>query len=777
MSLLETAVAYCRAGLAILPAHPTEKRPLAGRGQHGKNAPFPVEGQVRSQCAAAEAICILCGRVSGHVECVDFDDAGSAFPAWREALEAAHPGLATRLVMERSPSGGIHVIYRASEPIPGSHHLAVDESGTLLIETRGEGALFLCDPSPGYQLQQGSFTNFPRLTPEEREAILSTARALNRGELQAARKPAIPRPALAPVSLPADYVATPYGAKVLDDEAAHVRTAPKGVRNKTLNDAAFKVGQLVAGGQIPQDDARAVLMRAALDAGLAEHEVEATLTSGLSAGFRSPRVPEPRAPEGPAVDLSGIAARAAQVADGIPLLPAEPIDQPEDDDDDLPEDDCVGGSALEPLPHELLDAPGFIHDAVEWGMAANLYPNRPLIFAATLSTLATLTARKITLAGQTWPNIYTIAVALSGTGKDAGNLLSTSILRSAGLGQCAQFEFGSAEAIEDAFIDVSPAILWVCDEFDEWIGATKNENNRGGTSGNKVRRMLQLFSQSKTVIYRRLKARQSGKNKDGEASPLEEIHMPHLSIYGTCTPKGFFSAFNERVASGGFLGRMLIFEGDRRGLRHRPTASLIEPPEALVKAARFWAQHPCGPGDAMLASVMPNPKPVPFGPGAEDLDDERARVIDQILFPKHERIHDEIGGSIYARTAEYARKLALLRAASANPFNPVACTDSVNWGWELSLHQSKRLISLVGRHSADNPFQELCLKILNRLRDEQGNPVGRSELLRLTRVKKADFDAAIEALTERREIQAVQVRTKTKTADGYRLRVRQKLPR
>jgi predicted DNA-binding transcriptional regulator AlpA len=407
-------------------------------------------------------------------------------------------------------------------------------------------------------------------------------------------------------------------------------------------------------------------------------------------------------------------------------------------------------------------------------MDSHFYPNRPLLFAATLATFATLTARKITLDGRTCPNLYTVAVALSGVGKDAGNSLSTAILRSAGMGHCAQFEFGSAESIEDALCDISPAILWVCDEIDEWIGSTKNENNRGGTSNLKVRRLLQLYAQSKSSIFRRAKARAYGRRKGEDAPPPEEIHMPHLSLYGTCTPKGFFSAFSERIAGGGFLGRMLIFEGDRRGLRRRPTASAVEPPKPLAEIARFWAEHPCGVGN--LASAMPDPKRVPFAPGAEDLDDEHAHYIDRELFEKREAVHDNVGGSIYARTAEYARKLALLYAASADPRNSVVGADAVRWGWDLSIRQSRRLIALMGRHAADTPFQELCLRVLNRLRDARGKPVTRSELLRLTRAKKADFDSAVETLNERREIQAVQIRTKTKTADGYRLRLRQKTP-
>ena len=48
-----------------------------------------------------------------------------------------------------------------------------------LIETRGEGGLFLCAPTPGYELIQGDFTELPVLTETERELLLEAAWALN----------------------------------------------------------------------------------------------------------------------------------------------------------------------------------------------------------------------------------------------------------------------------------------------------------------------------------------------------------------------------------------------------------------------------------------------------------------------------------------------------------------------------------------------------------------------------------------------------------------------
>ena len=83
---------------------------------------------------------------------------------------------------------------------------------------------------------------------------------------------------------------TPYGAAALESECLRVLQSREGERNETLNKAAFAIGQLVAAGEISEIQAHEELTRAARRSGLNEHEVGATIRSGLGAGKREPRV-------------------------------------------------------------------------------------------------------------------------------------------------------------------------------------------------------------------------------------------------------------------------------------------------------------------------------------------------------------------------------------------------------------------------------------------------------------------------------------------------------
>jgi hypothetical protein len=82
---------------------------------------------------------------------------------------------------------------------------------------------------------------------------------------------------------------TAYGRKAAAEEALTVANAPDGTRNNTLNIAALKLGSLVAGGELDEQEARSSLQAAAALCGLPEHEAKATIESGFTAGLRQPR--------------------------------------------------------------------------------------------------------------------------------------------------------------------------------------------------------------------------------------------------------------------------------------------------------------------------------------------------------------------------------------------------------------------------------------------------------------------------------------------------------
>jgi len=203
---LAAGLSYKTKGLSVIPTKPTSKKPaIPSWKNYQKELPTPEElTEWFSQ--NGRALGIICGRVSGNLECLDFDFEAELFQPWTSLVEETMPGLLARLVIQKTQNGGRHVIYRCSEGnISGNQALAqiaIQSSDAqeieyhnktvkpikvgseyygvfTLIETRGEGGYFLAYPSPRYELVQGNIREIPDITPEERSCLLQAAQALN----------------------------------------------------------------------------------------------------------------------------------------------------------------------------------------------------------------------------------------------------------------------------------------------------------------------------------------------------------------------------------------------------------------------------------------------------------------------------------------------------------------------------------------------------------------------------------------------------------------------
>lgn len=119
---------------------------------------------------------LVCGAVSGGLECLDFDTR----EAWQQYKDAAKEcGLMPLLnrvangYAEQTPNG-LHLLYKCSE-IAGNKKLAQAASKKTIIETRGEGCFIITAPSSGkvnaagdYVLKAGGFDTITTITPAER---------------------------------------------------------------------------------------------------------------------------------------------------------------------------------------------------------------------------------------------------------------------------------------------------------------------------------------------------------------------------------------------------------------------------------------------------------------------------------------------------------------------------------------------------------------------------------------------------------------------------------
>lgn len=161
-------------GLQTLPLHPN-KRPT-GEWKHlieSKEEPNPQNYR--------EAIGVVLGKVSGGVMCLDFDLKNGSEEDWQSFLDKVgyqSADLLDKCYVERSPSGGYHVMFLSANP-QRKTILARNADGKGLVEFLGTGNYVVVAPSPNYTAVKGSLVTLQVLAESEEEVLISSAKALN----------------------------------------------------------------------------------------------------------------------------------------------------------------------------------------------------------------------------------------------------------------------------------------------------------------------------------------------------------------------------------------------------------------------------------------------------------------------------------------------------------------------------------------------------------------------------------------------------------------------
>lgn len=192
MSLLEHALTMQAAGLAVIPVRPDGSKAPAVNWRDYQNQP-PDPAQLTSwfgQGSAYDGLGVVCGNVSGNLEMLELEGRAAhlVIQLAQKMAAAGHSTLWGRIAsgyLERSPSGGLHWLYRVDGPARPNTKLARQPNPDnpklvdVLIETRGEGGFTVTAPSGGrshptgkpWLLLTGTPASIPTITVDERDAL------------------------------------------------------------------------------------------------------------------------------------------------------------------------------------------------------------------------------------------------------------------------------------------------------------------------------------------------------------------------------------------------------------------------------------------------------------------------------------------------------------------------------------------------------------------------------------------------------------------------------
>jgi hypothetical protein len=704
----DAALACLRAGLSVMPALLAEKRPALPSWKAYRER-LPTEAEVRSWFGPGTPMCVVTGAVSGHLEMIDFDQRGELFDRWAAGVEEIAPGLVARLYVERSQRGGRHVVYRCEAPVCGNLKLAQrpgrtgEDKAITLIETRGEGGLFLCAPTAGYVATQGNLAALPALTSDERDVLLGCAWAL--------------------------------------DEPPRTHRHAVGVGVVSVSSASDGAGVVRPGDDFnARGDVREVLrahgwrqVRAG-DAGGnehwcrpgKEHGTSATLKDGVFYVFSSNAPPfEPQQGYAPFA-VYAMLGHNGDFAAAASALREKGYGSEPDVDGDVDLSAFAGATASGeepaepafphpgPFPPHLLRVPGLLGDIVGFTLSSSMYPQPTLALAAGVALMGTITGRKVRDEFNTRTNVYCVALCETGGGKERARQVNKEILFQAGLAKLVGPEGLASHAGVVSAVHRQPSILFQLDEIGRLL-KTIGEPTRTPHLYHIATVLMKMFTSSGSVYI-----------GDAYADPdnNRSINQPHACVYGTTVRASLCAGLTHESMTDGFVPRMLVFETDDSDPDPVDVRIPDAIPEPILAAVRWWGDYKPG---GNLSPENPAPAVVPYNGEARSLMSDftrRARAERRRL--------PEAAGALWTRAAEKARKLALLFACSRDRENLLVDEAAARWGIELTDYLTRRLLAIAEDWIAETPFEAKRKRLL---RDLKASAAGltRTQLYRKTK--------------------------------------------
>ena len=758
---------YIDAGLSILPADRDKKIPIRSVGKWREYIDRqPTDYEIKVWMSnGCDALSIVCGKISGNLEVLDFDQQGKAFDKWESLVRKQEPELFDSLLVETTQSGGYHVAYRCEEEVCGSRKLAhcVDsDTGQIqtLIETRGQGGLIICSPTDGYEVLQGSWQKLPAITAEQRRVLLLAAWELDECKTEATfHDPCV-------FADTEDYLQV---NRVYDqgnflrpgddyNNRGNIREllASHGwqfLYNRGDNDYWRRPGKDKGGCSATYSISKKVFYVFSSNAApfeplkgyspfgvytLLEHEGDFADASIMLryAGYGESAVDKLY----PEVDLSKLLSKCKN-------------------SDNLNED-CVDESCLEledpgNIPEELFEVPGLVRRVMDFTLQNAPYPNVGLAFCGAMALQSFLCGRKIRTQDDLRPNLYLLALASSGTGKDFPRKVNSNILFKSGLIDALGDKFASGEGIQDALYR-NNSMLFQNDEMD---GVLRQINNDKDCMRESIpMTLLMLYTSANDFFPLRVKANQQ-----------ESLHInqPHMTLFGTATPQFFYESLSQRMLTNGLFARMMIIDIGTRGEGQTP-GSASDVPQNILDIVKHWAEFKPPQSISNFANVNPIPQIVPYHGDAKEAIEAFQREADAHWREADER-NDEVARTAWSRCCENAKKLVLIYACSENHTAPSISVTAVDWACRFALHQIKRQLYLAGTYVAENSFHGECLKVIRSLQKAPFQTMKRQNVLRMMKCKAVELDQIMDTLLQRGDVERVAIKSKTKAAVGYRL--------
>lgn len=392
------------------------------------------------------------------------------------------------------------------------------------------------------------------------------------------------------------------------------------------------------------------------------------------------------------------------------------------------------------LTDDILNIPGLVSDIVDLSLKTAPYPNKTLATCSAISFVAHIAGRKFRDCRNNFTNLYLIALANSGTGKDHPRKVNIELANQVGLGGSIGDAFASGAGLED-FMYLSPASLFQIDEVDWLFNVMKNSGKDSTMAESINEKLLKFYGESNSTYYMRKKA----VSMEKENNVIQGmIHNPCLNLYGTAVPSYFYESMSKRVLENGLIARCIVFESDKRGrggnsqiIEKHVTESLVN----KIKAITTIDNQP---------SLLGKPQSIIEIPETEDAAElilqYRHKCDDN--YSMFESIREYTAMALWARVMEKVYKLSMIYAISENPQSPIITVTGVKWAFAFVEYATKLLLYRAGQYCYESETDKKLKRIVTLLQERSNEQLGKRDIYRKVGISAREFDDLERTLLE-----------------------------
>ncbi|MDR0392401.1 MAG: bifunctional DNA primase/polymerase [Planctomycetaceae bacterium] len=389
------------------------------------------------------------------------------------------------------------------------------------------------------------------------------------------------------------------------------------------------------------------------------------------------------------------------------------------------------------LPERLTFIPGFVDELVRFCLDAAPHPNRVLAFCGAVALMSFLITRKVQTQTGIRPNLYIIALAGSGTGKDYIRKVNHFILESIGQSQSIGETIASGEGLEEAVI-ANKKMLYQTDEIQTLFAEIAS--GKESRYNNIVAFLLKVYTSADSVIVKRTKV--DAKRYVGNIS----CNQPGLILFGTTIPEIFFNALTPTLMLTGLGSRCLFIEGEPRQPYNQNAADHKNVPKELIETAQWWCDFiPTTNGNNKHGDLLyENPTPI-----IVPMSDDALKIMNSLgayADCEYAKTHDAIEQVLWTRVHEIACKLALIYACSTDYKSPIINQDAACWASEFTTWVIRQMMQMVRHNVAESAFAKLALRAESLIR-KRGGIITRNDLSRALHTRPRELDEIIQKLT------------------------------